>query len=142
VDRVAGLEADDPLPAALGEERPRLTRILVQFRESRLGALEHRHRAGDVVVRLAVEPRDARMSVVGRTETALRLALLVVAVDLLDLEDGERAAVLVRERDPVAARLVLDGEAHRQRPRKAAREAHVLDHTLVVGGRHEARQGR
>ena len=104
--------------------------------------LEDRHRAGDVVVRLAVEPRDARMSVVGRSEAALRLALLVVVVDLLDLEDGERPAALVGEGDPVSARLVLDGEADRERPRKAAREAHVLDHALVVGRRHEARQRR
>ena len=105
-------------------------------------ALEHGHRAGDVVVRLAVEPRHAGMSVVGRAEAPLRLALLVVAVDLLDLEDGERPAALVGERDPVSARLVLDGEADGQRPRKAAREAHVLDDALVVGRRHEARERR
>ena len=82
------------------------------------------------------------MSVVGRTETALRLALLVVAVDLLDLEDGERAAALVRERDAVAARRRRRRRGTRERPRKAAREAHVLDHALVVGRRHEALERR
>jgi hypothetical protein len=82
------------------------------------------------------------MSVVGRAEALLGLALLVVAVDLLDLEDGEWPALLVGERDPVSARLVLDGQADGQRPRQAAGEAHVLDDPLVVGRRHEACERR
>ena len=53
VDRVAGLEPDDPLPPALGEERAGVARVLVQLGEGRLRALEDGHGAGDVAVRLA-----------------------------------------------------------------------------------------
>ena len=40
VDRVTGLEADDPAPAPLREERAGRGGILVQLREGRLEALE------------------------------------------------------------------------------------------------------
>ena len=105
VDRVARLEADDALPAALGEDPPRLGGVARELRELGAGALEHGHAAGEVQRLLRVEPRDAGMRVVGRAEAVLRLALLVVLERLLDLEHRERAAASSASatRSPVGA---------------------------------------
>ena len=115
VDRVARLEADDALPAALGERRPRLRRVERELRERRLGPLEDGHAAGEVERLLRVEPGDAGMRVVGRAEAALGLALLVVLVGLVDLEHRERRPLVVGQRDLVAVR-----RASRPRGRRAA----------------------
>ena len=87
---------------------------------------------------LRVEPRDARVLSVGRPEAALGLALLVVGVDVLDVEDGKRAAALVGERDAVALGRLGNRQADRQGPREAAAEPHGLDDALVVLPAHEA----
>ena len=56
------------------------------------------------------------MRVVGRAEAVLRLALPVVLEGLVDVENGDRAAGLVGERDAVAGRggvhREADGSAH------------------------------
>ena len=52
------------------------------------------------------------------------------------------AAGLVGERDAVAGRRGVDGEADGKRPRQAAREVHLLDDALVVGLAHEALERR
>jgi hypothetical protein len=142
VNRVAGLEPDDALPAALGEDRPRVARVLMQLGEGRRLALERGDRAGDVAVGLAVEARHAGMGVVRRAEAAFSLALLVVGIDLLDLKDGQRAAALVGERDAITARIALDRETDREGPGKPARETHVLDDPLVIRRGHEALERR
>ena len=77
------------------------------------------------------------MCLVGRPEAELGLALSVVLVDLLDLEDGHGTAGLVREGDAVTRRRGVNGEADRKRPREAVREVHLLDDPLVVGSPHE-----
>ena len=62
-----------------------------------------------------------------------------VTVDFDSLEDS---AVTVRERDAISARGRVDRETDRERPRKAAREVHLLDDALVVGLAHEALERR
>ena len=111
VDRVPGLEPDDALPPALGEDPARLGRIARELGELGPRPLEHGDAPGEVERLLRVEPRDAGMRVVGRAEAVLGLALLVVLEGLLDLEHGDRAAGLVGERDAIAARGGVDGEA-------------------------------
>jgi hypothetical protein len=140
VDRVAGLEADDALPSALGEERAGVGRILVQLGEAGLEPLEDGHGAGEVQVVLRVQLRDPGVVPVGRAEALRGLALLVVVEDLLDLEQGQRPAGLVRERDPVSLGRLGDGEADGQSPGHAVREAHRLDDALVILPAHEARE--
>ena len=142
VDRVASLEPDDAPPAALGEEAARVGGVLVQLGEAGLEPLEDRHRAGEVRALLRVELRNAGVLAVRRSEALLRLALLVVGVDLLDVEDGQRPAVLVGERDAVALRRLGDGEADGKRPGQPAREPHGLDDAVVVLLAHEAGEGR
>ena len=63
MDRVAGLEPDDALPASLGEDPPRLGRVARELRELRLRPLEHGHATGEVerlLSRRAARHRDAR----------------------------------------------------------------------------------
>jgi hypothetical protein len=142
VDRVPRLEADHPAPASLGEERARLGGILVQLGEARRRTLEDRDGTADVVVGLRVHPGNARMGVVPGEEAALGLAGLVVLVDLLDVEDGQRPAGFVRERDPVSLRRQLDGDADGQRPGQPARQMHVLEDAPVVLPAHEPPERR
>jgi hypothetical protein len=142
VDRVARLEADDALPAALGEEGTCLPRILVQLGEGRGLPLEHRHGTGQVEAVLAVQPCDTRMLVARRQEAALGLELLVVPEDLLHLEHRDGAAALVGERHGVALGRRGNGEADRERPGEAACKSHVVEDPGVVRLPHEARERR
>jgi len=137
VDRVPRLEADDALPAALGELGPGVGRVERQLGEGGLGSLEHGHAAGEVVRVLAVEARDARVLFLGGAEAELGLAALVVVVDLLDVDHAHCAAALVGQRDAVACGRAGDCETDRQRPGQAAREVHLLEHPLVVLLGHE-----
>ena len=109
----------------------------MQLWEAGLEPLEDRDRAREIVVVLRVEPRDARVLSVRRPEATLGLALLVVGVDVLDVEDGKRAAALVSERDAVALGRLGNRQADRQGPREAAAEPHGLDDALVVLPAHE-----
>jgi hypothetical protein len=131
VDRVARLEADDALPAALGEQRTASRRV-----ERELGnAGSGRSNTVTCPRGSAASARRAarrRVRVVGRAEAALGLDALVVLVDLLDLERRRAGARFVRERNDVALRRRVDGEADRQRPRQPAGEVHVLDDASVV----------
>ena len=142
VDRVARLEPDDAAPAALGELGSRLGRVLRQLGERRLGPLEHRDASREVERLLLVQPRDTGMRIVGRAECLLRLPLSVVLVRLADVEHGDELAALVGERDTVARRRRLDGQADGQRPRQAVREPHRVEHGLVVLVAHEALERR
>ncbi len=92
---------------------------------------------------LLVEPRDARMRVLGRAVAALGLARLVVPVDVSSTSSTATVRpVLVGERDAVALRRLRHGEADRQRPGQAEREPHLGDDPLVVGLAHEALERR
>ena len=117
VDRVACLEADDALPAALGKDPPRLGGVASQLGELRLRPLEDRYAARQVLRLLSIQARDAGMSVVRRSEAELGLALLLVLVCLLDLEDRHGAPALVGEDDALAHRSGIDCEADGERPR-------------------------
>src|SRR4029078_4272398 len=65
-----------------------------------------------------------------------------VSTALVSLEGAARLARLVGEPDLVALGLVVDGETDRQRPWNPLREAHVLEHALVIVSAHEAPQWR
>ena len=108
VDRVARLEANDALPAAFGEDPPRLGRVASQLGELRLRPLEDRHSARQVLRLLSIQARDAWISIVGGSKAKLGLALLLVLVCLLDLEGRDRAPALVGEDDALAHRSGVD----------------------------------
>ena len=130
------------LPASVLELPARVRGILRQLRERRLGSVEDGDLAGEVARVLRVEAGDPGMRLVRRAEAVLRLALLVVVVDLLHLEHGQRAAFAVGERDAVPLRRGLHRETDRHRPREPVREVHVLDDALVVLAAHEALERR
>ena len=142
VDRVARLEADDALPPALRERGAGLGRVARELGKGRLRAFERRDLAGEVERLLRVEPRDAGVRLVRRAEAPLRLEVLVVLEDLLDLERRKLTSTLVRERDDVALRRRVDGETDRQRPRQSAGEVHLLDDGDVVLAVHEPLERR
>src|SRR4029079_17974430 len=98
--------------------------------------------AGEVARVLRVEARNSRMRVLRGAEALLGFALLVVVVELLDLEDGQRTALAVGERDAVSVGRGLDRETDRHRPGEPVREVHVLDDALVVLAAHEALERR
>ncbi len=116
--------------------------VSCQLREGRLGALEDCHSAREVERLLLVEPRDARVGVVGRAEALLGLALLVVFEGLLDLEHSERAAFGVCEDDAVPLRGLVDGEADGQGPRQAVCQAHLVHDAHVIVTGHEPLERR
>ena len=138
MDRVSRLEPDHALPAALGEDPPRHGRVASQLGELRLRSLEDRHAASEVVSLLSIQARDAWMSVIRRSEAELGLALLLVLISLLDHEGRDRATALVGEDDALAYRSGVDCQADGERPRQAACEVHLVDHTLVIRSSHEA----
>ena len=142
VDRVARLEADDATPPALGERGPRLGGVARELRVRRRHALEDRDTAAEIERLLVVQACDAGMLGIGRAEAPLGLPLLVVLEDLLHLERGEQAAVLVREGDDIALGRLVHGQAHGQRPGEAGSEPHVGNDALVVLAAHEAFQRR
>ena len=145
VDRVAGLEGDDPLPAAVGERLPRLLGGLVAAHE-RLVVVGQRvglDRAGEAAGALLADRGDARVLVVGRPVDLLGLELDVALVDLLDRQPPERLAVRGAELDHVAdLALEVGRKRDRDRPDLAAGQAHVLAHRTVVVGAHEALERR
>src|SRR5205823_8607599 len=61
MDRVSRLEADHPLPGALGEDPPRLRRIAGELGERLSGPLEDGHAAGQIDRLLRVEAGAARV---------------------------------------------------------------------------------
>ena len=131
VDRVAGLERDDALPAAVGERRrdslggqqAALERLFV------VGQRVGLDRAGEAAVALSVDRRHPGMGVLGRAVDELGLALHVAVEDLLDGEPAERLAVVGAQLDLVAR------ERHRGRSRgrpgstRSRRRASVIDST-------------
>ena len=81
--------------------------------ERGLGAREHRDSPGEVERLLGVEARHAGVRLVSRAEGTVGLPLLVVLVDLLDLEHGERHSLAVGQDDPVSLGRLVDGQADR-----------------------------
>ena len=146
VDRVAGLERDDPLPAAVGELLARLLRGEVAAHERLLviGHVVGLDLAGDAAAALLLGGGDAGVGVVGRPVDVLRLLLDVALEDLGDADPAEVLAVVGAERDDVAlADVEVGGERDRDRPDLlAVGERHVLDARLPVLGAHEALQRR
>ena len=142
VDRVARLEADDPPPATLVEDRARLGRIECEIGKARRLPQEDRHLAREVAAGLRVDARDTRMCLVRGSEALLGLAFGVVLVDLADREGRERRAGLVGQDDGIAARRLRHGERHGKRPDRAVGELHLVDHALVVNLAHEAGERR
>ena len=126
------------LQPALGDRRPGVGGVERELGERRRRPLEHRHATGEIQRLLRVQPRDARVGIVLRAEAVLGLVLLVVLEDLVDLEHRDGLAGLVEQRDAVAARRRVHGEAHGKSPRQPAREVHLPDDEVVVGAPHEA----
>ncbi len=145
VDRVAGLEGDDSLPATLGELRPSLLRRLVAPHEGLLVVRQRvdLDRAGDHPVALGVDRGDARVLLVGGAVDLLGLPLHVPLPDLLDLDPAERLAFVAAELDRVAdLALDLAREGDRDRPVVAVGGPHLGADALPVGGALEAGQRR
>ena len=145
VDRVAGLERDDALPAALLERRLGLGRRRVAAHE-RVLVVRQRvglDRAGEAAGALGADRGDARVLLVGRAVDLLGLELDVLVEDLLDGEAPELLAVRGGQLDDVADRALEVGrERDRDRPELAGGEAHVAADRLVVGRALEARERR
>ena len=115
-----------------------------ELRERRLGALEDRHAAARgraASARRAARRPGASSSVVRKHCSASRSLSYVVDVSSTS-STASGVPGLVGERDPVARRRRVDGEADGQRPRQPVREAHLLDHALVVVLAHEALERR
>src|SRR5918998_6311195 len=120
---VARLEADDALPAVLGEHPAQLARGVVVLGEG-LGVRvldEEGHLAADQDVALAVDGGHPGVLLVRGAENLAGLALLIVGVLVLDGHRGEHAALAVHERHVVAlvygAGLgVVNGERDREAP--------------------------
>ena len=146
VDRVAGLEGDDPLPAAVGELLARLLRREVAAHERLLviGHVVGLDLAGDAAAALLLGGGDAGVGVVGRPVDVLALLLDVALEDLGDADPAELLAVVGAELDDVAlADVEVGGEHDRDRPDLlAVGEGHVLDDRLPVLGALEALQRR
>ena len=145
VHRVARLEPDDRLPAPLGESGARLFGVAAMLQElGVLLALEQPDRPADQHLALGVHRCDAGVGVLLRAVSEARLFLLVVLEGLLHVHDRQEVARLICQRYLLAfvrLRVLLRGrQRHGQRPRHAAGEVHVLQHGLVVGAAHEARQ--
>ena len=144
MDRVAGLEGDDPLPAAIGELLARLggREVAAHERLFVVGGRVGLDLAGDAAVALLLGGGDSRMSVVGGPVDVLGLLLDVALEDLADPDPAEGLAVVGAERDDVAlADLEVGGERHRDRPDLlTVGQGHVLDARLPVGGAHESLQ--
>src|SRR5919204_260656 len=75
VDRVAGLEADHPPPAALGERTAGVDRVERELGKRRPEALEDRHATREIERLLPVEVGNTRVRLFGRAEAALGLPL-------------------------------------------------------------------
>src|SRR5258708_2542140 len=88
MDRVARLEADDGAPAALGKGGTCLGGSeAVGIVHNRL-CREYRHGAGDECVALGVDGGDAGVGFVLGAVDLARFAPLVVAIDIMHLEDS------------------------------------------------------
>jgi hypothetical protein len=104
MDRVAGLEGDDPLPATLLEGLLRLLGRLIPLHERVLviGKRVDLDRPGDAARALVADRGDPGMLLVGRPVDLLGFELDVLLVDLLDGDPPERLAVRRAEFDHVA----------------------------------------
>ena len=145
VDRVAGLEGDDPLPAARLEVGLVLGRRLVAAHEGLLvvGQRVDLDRAGDAAAALLVDRGDAGVLLVGGAVDLLGLALDVALEDLLDLDPAQRLAFVAGELDDVAdLALEVGRQGDRDRPVLAVGGAHLGADALPVGGALEAGQRR
>ena len=145
VDRVAGLEGDDLLPAARLEVGLVLGRRLVAGHEGVLvvGQRVDLDRAGDAAAALLVDRGDAGVLPVGGAVDALGLALGVALPDLLDRDPAQRLAFVAGQRDDVAdLALEVGREGDRDRPVVAVGGAHLGADALPVGGALEAGQRR
>ncbi len=111
--------------------------IARELGELRLRPLEHGYAAREIERLLTVQPGDTGMCVVGGPKAELGFVLLVVLVDLVDLEHGDRTSRLVDEPDALARRSRIHGQADGKRPGQTTREMHPFDHELVVGPTHE-----
>jgi hypothetical protein len=147
VHRVPGLEADDALPAPLPEGGPRLGRIQAVGPEIGVpGAVEHGHRAAHEGVPAPVERGHARMGLLGRPVDLLRLLLLLVREDVLDVKDGQHRPLPVPQRhivsrlDPLLE-LFAERQGDRDGPGLPPRQRQVAHDAGVVGAGHEAPQG-
>ncbi len=145
VDRVAGLEGDDLLPAARLEVGLVLGRRLVAAHEGLLvvGQRVDLDRAGEHPVALLVDRGDAGVGLVGRPVDLLGLALDVALPDLLDGEPAQRLALVAGQGDDVAdLALEVGRQGDRDRPVVAGDGPHLGADALPVGGPLEAGQRR
>ena len=146
VQRVAGLEGDDPAPAQrlkvlaqLGRRPAELDEVVVR-RDP-----DHLEPAGRIMARLPVEVGDRGMRRVERAVGVAGFVLLVVGVDLLDVQERQQVAVDVAQGqrlafgDAVAGR---DRQGHGQGPERPVGQPHLGDDPLVVGLPQEALERR
>ena len=145
VDRVAGLEGDDLLPATVGELLPRLGGSEVAAHEG-LFVIRQRvdlDRAGDAAVALFDDRGDTGMlDVVGPVDL-LGLEHDVLLEDLLDGDAAEVLAFVRGECDHVADRAFeVGGKGDRDRPVLAVGGAHLCADVPPVLGTLKAGQGR
>ena len=140
VQRVAGLEGDDPPPAELAEVGAQLVRGVAAAAEVVVHRLLD---AGDRPAEIdrprpVDEEVDRRMRGVLGAEDAARLRQPVGGPEVGDRHDRQDDALLVAERDVLPGLDLLgEGLAHverdRHRPERAVGEAHLLDDAVVVG---------
>src|SRR6187551_1972026 len=145
MDRVAGLESDDLLPAARLEVGLVLGRRLVAPHEGILVIWQRvdLDRAADTAAALLVNRGDPGVGLVGGAVDPLCLTLGIALPDLLDLDPPQRLAFVARQRDRVAdLALEVGRQGDRDRPVVTVDGAHLGADALPVGGTLEAGQRR
>ena len=139
VDRISGLKGHDAIPASLGEDAPGLLgrevvrRQLAFFVKRQVKDVDA---PPDVILSLLVDGPYSGVTRIVDTVDLPGFDRLVGLVDLSDLDGGDRP-ILVRERDLRSVFEVVrfdgaDGECNRDRPDKAACEAHLSDDPIVL----------
>jgi hypothetical protein len=146
---VAGLEGDDPVPAAACELGPQLGRRVPQVPEVVVpGPPQSLDDAADVPAsRPPPKVGDAGMDLVRGTEHLLCFGLPVWSPGVVDMEDGQRNAFRIPEHELGAGTEstsdgVRDVEGDRDRPQGAVGQAHAGADRLVVSPAEEAPQRR
>jgi hypothetical protein len=149
VHRVAGLEGDDPIPAAARELGPQLGRRVPQVPEVVVpGPPQSLDDTADVPAsRPPPKVGDAGMDLVRGPEHLLRFGLPVWSPGVVDVQDGQRKAFRVPEHELGAgtestSNGIRNVEGDRDRPQSAVGQAHAGADRLVVGPAEEAPQRR
>ena len=144
--RVARLEADDRLPAALGERLTARGRRKGQLRKRAHRRLQQPDIAAQQHRPLGVQPRHAGVLLRGGAIHLLGLVALIVGVALAQLQQADQPAIGGVQANRLAIAQHLGARlAHRQRdrdrPERAVGQAHLVHNARVVGLAQEAGSG-